>query len=135
MQQGKGSHILKDNFNQHLITNKLIIIFVCDHIFKMFWASFIQSFMSRNFLTYVDTHCHIDNTYERLKLDYSLFFDNFVSNFPPSFEGCLNIFSDSFDSSMLFIGWNHPKIFGAFGMHPHNANVYSDEFEKKLSEF
>jgi TatD DNase family protein len=90
--------------------------------------------MPRKFLTYVDTHRHIDNTYKRPKLDYSLLFDDFILNFPPSFADCLNVFSDSFDNSVLLIGQNHSKIFGALGMHPHNANVYNDEFNEKLIE-
>jgi TatD DNase family protein len=85
-------------------------------------------------MLYVDSHCHLDAIYERMKKDLSEPFDRFSESWPAGFDGCLTVFSDSFEGAMNFIDSNHPKIFGALGLHPHGASRYDDAFEAKLLE-
>lgn len=83
---------------------------------------------------YVDTHVHLDTLYSKMKKPQDWPFSEFQQTFPPGFAGCVTVFSDSFDASLNFINQGNPLIYGALGIHPHNANVYNDEMEACLRE-
>ena len=83
---------------------------------------------------YVDCHCHLDSIWERLGKNLDDNFDEWISDWPAGFDGCLCAYSESFDQTMKFVGLNHPKIFGALGQHPHGASNYNEEYEAKLIE-
>lgn len=81
---------------------------------------------------YVDTHTHLDTIYQKLKKSQDWPFSEYMKSFPPGFAGCMTIFSDSFDGALNFIDQGNPMIWGALGIHPHNAIAYNDEMEECL---
>ncbi|KAH0791001.1 hydrolase, TatD family protein [Histomonas meleagridis] len=83
---------------------------------------------------YVDTHTHLDSIYQRIKKPLNWPFEEYAKTFPPGFAGCLTVFSDSFDGALNFIDQGNPKIWGALGIHPHNAISYNDELEECLKK-
>jgi TatD DNase family protein len=85
-------------------------------------------------MLYVDCHCHLDAIYERLKKDLSEPFDQFSEGWPTGFDGCLCVFSESFEGAMRFIDSGDARIFGALGLHPHGASRYDAAFEVRLLE-
>ncbi len=81
-------------------------------------------------MAYIDTHCHLDMILEKLKsqdLDTLL-----SSSFPPEFEGCITVccHPHSIKATLDFI--KHPKVWAAFGLHPHDASLYTDSLENQL---
>lgn len=88
--------------------------------------------MSATAYEYVDTHTHLDTIYSRIKKPQNWPFSEYMKTFPPGFAGCLTIFSDSFDGALNFIDQGNPMIWGALGIHPHNAIAYNDELEECL---
>ena len=89
--------------------------------------------MSKPVLEYVDTHCHLDNIYQRIKKTPNYSFESFTKNFEPGFAGCLTVFSDSFENTLQFLTNSFPNVYGALGIHPHNAIIYNDEIEEALA--
>lgn len=85
-------------------------------------------------MEYVDSHCHLDNIYDAMKIDRKEPLDFLASKWEPGFAGCLTVFSESFDSTLEFLNKGDPRIHGALGIHPHNANIYNDELEAALIE-
>lgn len=81
-------------------------------------------------MTYIDTHCHLDSILEKLGVpDYAAFKARFL---PPEYAGCITISCDP-DSigpttDLLAI----PEVFGAFGIHPHDAKAYDPGLEARL---
>lgn len=85
-------------------------------------------------MEYVDTHCHLDDIYDRLKVSRDTPLEKVGEKWEPGFGGCVTVFSESFDSTLHFLNMGNPKIHGALGIHPHNANIYSDDLEANLVE-
>eukprot|EP01103_Thecamoeba_quadrilineata_P003366 TRINITY_DN13156_c0_g1_i1.p1 TRINITY_DN13156_c0_g1~~TRINITY_DN13156_c0_g1_i1.p1 ORF type:complete len:323 (+),score=45.46 TRINITY_DN13156_c0_g1_i1:78-971(+) len=91
---------------------------------------------------FVDTHCHLDMIFEfekqknkknlDIKTELSQYIDN---NFSQNFVGCIHVCCslESIENSVHIIN-NHEQIYGAFGLHPHDAKYYTDEAEKRYEE-
>ena len=86
---------------------------------------------------FVDTHCHIDYILQKTKsatfedfikvLSYVFFSNvNQRNKLPNNFDGAISIYCDPAALSPSFGTWRdqlaHPKIYGAFGIHPHNVS-------------
>eukprot|EP00112_Aurelia_sp_Birch-Aquarium-sp1_P006334 Seg1701.8 transcript_id=Seg1701.8/GoldUCD/mRNA.D3Y31 product="putative deoxyribonuclease TATDN2" protein_id=Seg1701.8/GoldUCD/D3Y31 len=83
----------------------------------------------------IDTHCHVDAMFERVRHKGS--YEQFSKYFhaPPNVEGCISSFSDPscFGSFGLWEDLlKEDGVWGTFGMHPHNAKHYNDDFEAKI---
>ena len=86
-------------------------------------------------MEYVDTHCHLDNIYDRLKKSHDLPLNDIASSWEPGFAGCVTVFSESFEETLYFLNKGDKRIHGALGIHPHNANIYNDEIEEALTNY
>jgi len=86
---------------------------------------------------YIDTHCHIDYILQKTK---QASFEEFVARtrFPANYGGCISIFCDPGALSPSFSTWveqlSIPNVWGAFGIHPHNAKYYTDKVEERIIE-
>ncbi|XP_058960888.2 putative deoxyribonuclease TATDN2 [Pocillopora verrucosa] len=84
---------------------------------------------------FIDTHCHLEYVYERLRHTGSLKEFQARYPFPPNFEGCITTFCDPAAFSS-FGTWydvlSEESVWGTFGCHPHNAKYYNDELEAKI---
>jgi TatD DNase family protein len=90
--------------------------------------------MSAPVYEYVDTHVHLDMVYRRIKKPLSWPFSEYVKTFPPGFSGCLTVFLGSFEGVLNFIDQSDSQVYGAVGIHPHNAIAYNDEMEECLKD-
>lgn len=85
---------------------------------------------------FIDTHCHLQYLYERYRHQSS--FADFCSRmkYPDNFEGCISSFCDPAAFSS-FGNWEEllkeDKVWGTFGIHPHNAKYYNDKLETAIS--
>jgi len=88
---------------------------------------------------YFDSHCHLDsvvsrvNTKEQTKFDWKSLANDRVKG---NFDGALTICCDkeTYTDTANLINGEHKKLYGGFGLHPHNAKEYDDDFEAKLLE-
>ena len=84
---------------------------------------------------FIDTHCHLEYVFERLRHTGSLKEFRARFPFPPNFEGCITTFCDPAAFSS-FGTWrdvlSEDGVWGTFGCHPHNAKYYNDELEAKI---
>lgn len=81
-------------------------------------------------MRFIDTHCHLDSVMAKLGMaDYAAFKARYL---PPEFEACITISCDpdSIDATLGLLGI--PEVFGAFGIHPHDAKAYDDALENRL---
>jgi TatD DNase family protein len=81
-------------------------------------------------MEYIDTHCHLDSILAKLKIsDYPSLEAQY---FPNNFVGCITISCDpnSIEPAMTLM--KNPKVWGSFGIHPHDAQHYTPELEAKL---
>lgn len=84
---------------------------------------------------FIDTHCHLEYVFDRLRHTKS--FEEFraIHPFPEFFEGCVTTFCDPAAFS-AFGMWEEliiqDKVWGAFGCHPHNADYYTESLEAKI---
>ena len=80
-----------------------------------------------HFPPFIDTHCHLDYVFERYH--HRGTFNDFANryNYPTNFEGCISTFCDPAAFSSLG-SWrdllSEPNVWGAFGIHPHNAKYF-----------
>ena len=87
---------------------------------------------------FVDTHCHLDRIFEAER--HTGKFTEFRTRkaFPKNFDGVVAIFCDPSALSPSLGVWRdlleEPGIYGAFGIHPHNAKYYTDAVEERLVE-
>jgi len=60
------------------------------------------------------------------------------NRFPVNYEGCISIFCDPAALSPSFGAWREilemDNVYGAFGIHPHNATYYTDQVEERILE-
>eukprot|EP00735_Rhodelphis_limneticus_P006146 TRINITY_DN18515_c0_g1::TRINITY_DN18515_c0_g1_i1::g.2833::m.2833 TRINITY_DN18515_c0_g1::TRINITY_DN18515_c0_g1_i1::g.2833 ORF type:complete len:293 (-),score=34.77,sp/Q93075/TATD2_HUMAN/40.22/2e-56,TatD_DNase/PF01026.16/6.3e-62 TRINITY_DN18515_c0_g1_i1:729-1607(-) len=92
---------------------------------------------------YVDTHCHLDMILQKLSTakgtsnfkGFVTIDDFMATHIPPECDGMLTVSCDatSVNDNFEFMKQN-PKIYGAFGCHPHNAKNYTNEWEKRIEE-
>jgi TatD DNase family protein len=99
-------------------------------------------------MDFIDTHCHLDSILRKLELpDFPAFKARFLaagtaqspsgaaSEAPPAaFGGCITISCDpdSIDATLALI--REEGVYGAFGIHPHDAKAYGPELEARLRE-
>ncbi|KAJ3438351.1 deoxyribonuclease tatdn2-related [Anaeramoeba flamelloides] len=89
---------------------------------------------------YVDTHCHFDSILEesKISLDNKSYEEAKVElNFPEGFEGMLTIGCEpeTFMKVRSLLDLETNDIRAAFGVHPHDAKLYTTEIESQLIEF
>jgi TatD DNase family protein len=78
-------------------------------------------------MEYIDTHCHLDSILRQLGCrDFEDFHARYL---PPEFAGCITISCDpaSIEPTLALMG--SQRVYGAFGIHPHDAKAYTTELE------
>lgn len=81
-------------------------------------------------MDYFDTHCHLDDILVKLKLpDFQSLKSQF---FPTNFSGCICISCDPNSIEIVSGLMENAEVYGAFGIHPHDAQHYTPELELKL---
>ncbi|MDB5049764.1 MAG: hydrolase, TatD family protein [Fibrobacteres bacterium] len=110
-------------------------------------------------MDFIDTHCHMDSILERLELpDFAAFKSRYLSanmganlgpegGVPPAeagaspaetgvspvhFGGCITISCDPDSVEPALALMRSEGVYGAFGIHPHDAKAYGPELEAKL---
>jgi len=86
---------------------------------------------------FIDTHIHLDYIMQKTKvIHYKKLRDRFFNI--PNFGGCVCIFCDMAGLSPSLGIYNEllqeEKVYGAFGLHPHFANHYDENVEKRIIE-
>lgn len=86
--------------------------------------------METSTLDFIDTHCHLDSILSKLNLkDFSELEARFL---PDNFGGCITISCDPLSIQPTLALMDEEKIFGAFGIHPHDAQHYNPDLETQL---
>lgn len=92
---------------------------------------------------FIDSHCHILSILEDKKINIKpenyLDFEKDVvvklgKELKCTFKGIINISCDLLDIKQNIKLLEFSNIYGAFGCHPHCANLYDDSYEKQLIE-
>jgi TatD DNase family protein len=87
-------------------------------------------------MDFIDTHCHLDSILERLDLtDFAGLKEGFLVASPDAeavFGGCITISCDPDSIQPALALMEAPEVFGAFGIHPHDAKAYGDGLEASL---
>src|SRR4051812_41240929 len=88
-------------------------------------------------MDYIDTHCHMDSILERLELPgFEAFRSRCLSPEPDAqpahFGGCITISCDPDSVEPALALMRSEGVYGAFGIHPHDAKSYGPELEAKL---
>jgi len=97
-----------------------------------------SSSSERTTLPYWDAHIHIEYVLEKLKVPLHDFLTWRDEHFKDGFEGCITVCCESKSivpvTKLLELenDAEHPKLYAAFGMHPHNAKEYTDQLEDQL---
>ncbi|EAL68497.1 hypothetical protein DDB_G0278649 [Dictyostelium discoideum AX4] len=82
---------------------------------------------------YVDSHVHVDQLLIRLNKSLTDFPQFKQDNFPKQFEKLIQVCCDPVSIEYAdFLIENNECIYGAYGVHPHNAKEYNDQIEQKL---
>jgi len=95
-----------------------------------------ESFILSQYLPkYIDTHCHLDYIFQKMRINS---FDKLKKHFPDNFAGCISIYCDpaALSPSLSTYGEQlaNDQVFGAFGIHPHNAKYYNESVEQRICE-
>lgn len=96
-------------------------------------------------VSFVDTHVHLDQILRREKSrltsfgefeSHTLLRPAVVDNVMSTYDGCVHVCCDkkAFQDSEYLIN-TFPHVWGAFGIHPHNAKDYDDDVEASLVAF
>ena len=81
-------------------------------------------------MRYIDTLCHLDSILEKLGMpDFPAFKARYL---PPEFESCISISCDPDSVEAVLALMEAPEVYGAFGIHPHDAKAYDDGLESRL---
>jgi TatD DNase family protein len=81
-------------------------------------------------MDFIDTHCHLDSILAKLG---SPDFPGFRSRFlPAEFGGCITISCDPDSVEAALALMREDGVYGAFGIHPHDAKAYGGALEAKL---
>ncbi len=81
-------------------------------------------------MRFLDTHCHLDDILARLGVvSFTELRHRF---FPPEFAGCVTISCDpdSVEPTLTLLA--EDRVFGAFGIHPHEAERYTPEIAARI---
>ncbi|MGL1903226.1 MAG: TatD family hydrolase [Fibrobacterales bacterium] len=94
---------------------------------------------------YIDTHCHIDSIIAKMNLDNQemitdispetvlTHYNKLKELFPSEYEGAINVSCETATLDFgLSIIQSCPEVFGALGIHPHDAKEYTDTVHEKL---
>eukprot|EP00002_Diphylleia_rotans_P037890 TRINITY_DN8528_c0_g1_i3.p1 TRINITY_DN8528_c0_g1~~TRINITY_DN8528_c0_g1_i3.p1 ORF type:complete len:172 (-),score=36.96 TRINITY_DN8528_c0_g1_i3:112-627(-) len=81
---------------------------------------------------FVDTHVHIPYVLEKENLE--AFSDLREKHFPQNYDACVCVSCDLPHCKTTELITKEPSIYGAFGLHPHNAKEYTDQVEEELLE-
>ena len=81
-------------------------------------------------MDFIDTHCHLDMILAKLGLaDYGAFA---AACLPADFGGCITISCDPDSIAGTTALLSESRVYGAFGIHPHDAKSYGPELEARL---
>jgi TatD DNase family protein len=89
-------------------------------------------------MEYIDTHCHMDMILAKLGLaDFQAFRAACLPEvlpvaLPIVFGGCITISCDPSSVPATLALMSNPGVYGAFGIHPHDAKAYSPGLEEIL---
>ena len=78
---------------------------------------------------YIDTHCHLDSVLEKLNLKS---YSELKEQFPRNFEGAITISCDTKAMEPTLKLTDQSELYGAFGIHPHEAKHYNTDVENQL---
>jgi TatD DNase family protein len=82
-------------------------------------------------MEYIDTHCHLDSILGQLGTTFPDFRARFL---PAEFAGCITISCDPGSIGATLSLLKEDLVYGAFGLHPHDAKAYTPELEAQLRE-
>lgn len=83
-----------------------------------------------NSIDFIDTHCHLDNIFDKLApVDFATFRSQYL---PSNYAGCITISCDPFSIGITLELMKNDGVFGAFGIHPHEAQNYTPALELEL---
>lgn len=83
-------------------------------------------------MSYIDTHCHLDQILARLQLPD---FESFrAAHLPADFEACITISCDPASIPAALALMREEKVYAAFGIHPHDAKAYTPGLEAELKQ-
>ncbi len=83
-------------------------------------------------MKYIDSHCHIGSMLKKQKI--SSFAELKTRDYPPEFEACITVSCDPWSIEDSLKQMEDESVYGAFGIHPHEAKYYDDALEQKLKE-
>jgi TatD DNase family protein len=93
-------------------------------------------------MDFIDTHCHLDSILAKLEMpDFAAFRSRYLSAGAgtaggphAAFGGCITISCDpdSIDATLALM--NEDGVYGAFGIHPHDAKAYEPALETRLRQ-
>jgi TatD DNase family protein len=78
---------------------------------------------------YIDTHCHLDLILARSRCSYT---ELKLSRYPDHFGGCITVSCDPGGIDPVLALLKEDTVYGAFGIHPHEAKYYDDRLESQL---
>ena len=82
-------------------------------------------------LSFIDTHCHLDDILSRLKIEsYGELRKRF---FPPEFLACVTISCDPNSVETTLELLKNDGVYGAFGIHPHESKDYRPEVSENIA--
>ena len=82
-------------------------------------------------MRFIDTHCHLDQILERMGLES---FEDLRAQFlGPDFVACLTISCDPESIEPALALMENEGVYGAFGIHPHDAKHYTPALEGKIA--
>ena len=79
---------------------------------------------------YIDTHCHLDMMLERFQC--GSFKELRDAYYPENFAGCVTISCDPGSIERTLNLMDNQDVYGAFGIHPHEAKYYDDRLEDRI---
>jgi TatD DNase family protein len=81
-------------------------------------------------MPFIDTHCHLDSILAKLGTPaYADFKARFL---PADYAGCITISCDPAAIEPTLALLAIPEVYGAFGIHPHDAKAYDEALEARL---
>jgi TatD DNase family protein len=93
-------------------------------------------------MDFIDTHCHLDSILAKLEIpDFAAFkarylipgIEDSANPLPsPAFGGCITISCDPDSIGPALDLMRNDGVYGAFGIHPHDAKAYGPELEARL---
>lgn len=93
-------------------------------------VNFIKIFYICGMPHFIDTHCHLDSTIKKLGLtDLE---ELRLTRFKEGLKYCVHVSCDPHSIERATGYLKHDWVYGAFGIHPHDAKFYDDALEQKL---